>query len=69
MPLRVSSPLQVPPSAGGKRRAATRQGQALVEYGVLVAAIFIGLVMAAKGVQLALSHSLQSQHQALANSP
>ncbi len=44
-------------------------GQAMVEYGAIAAGLLIGLAVAIKGMQLALSRSLEQQYRALASAP
>lgn len=41
----------------------------MVEYGAIAAGLLIGLAVAIKGMQLALSRSLEQQYQALASAP
>lgn len=44
-------------------------GQAMVEYGVIAAALLVGLVVAIKLVQMALSATLRNHHKGLSNAP
>ena len=50
-------------------RTAKASGQAMVEYGVIAAALVVGLALAIKGVQLALSRQIDHHHQALSKAP
>ena len=44
-------------------------GQAMAEYGLIAAALLVGLALAVKGLQMALDRSLQTQGRALSNAP
>ncbi len=44
-------------------------GQAMVEYGAMAAGLLIGMAVAIKGMQMALSRSLEQQYQALSSAP
>lgn len=44
-------------------------GQAMAEYGLIAAALLVGLAVAIKGLQIALDHSLAAQERAAANAP
>jgi Flp pilus assembly pilin Flp len=47
----------------------SEDGQAMVEYGVIGAALIVGLAMAIKLVQVAMSRSLANHQRAMGNAP